>query len=74
MKTPILNDFKKTKTSGKVQNLKNLEVVTAVTGKGWQSRRKASKLKPEHRAYTKVGCHHPPPPPPTTTQSLFSLN
>ena len=33
-------------------------------GKGWQSRRKASKLKPLPRAYTKVGCH--PPPPPTT--------
>ena len=27
-------------------------------GKGWQSRRKASKLKPSPRAYTKVGCHH----------------
>ena len=27
-------------------------------GKGWQSRRKASKLKPLPRAYTKVGCHH----------------
>ena len=31
-------------------------------GKGWQSRQKASKLKPLPRAYTKVGCH----PPPTT--------
>ena len=31
--------------------------------KGWQSRQKASKLKPLPRAYTKVGCH----PPPTTT-------
>ena len=31
-------------------------------GKGWPSRWKASKLKPEPRAYTKVGCH-----PPTTT-------
>ena len=32
-------------------------------GKGWPSGRKASKLKPLRRAYTKVGCH---PPPPTT--------
>ena len=32
-------------------------------GKGWPSRRKASKLKPLPRAYIKVGCH-----PPTTTQ------
>ena len=31
-------------------------------GKGWPLRRKASKLKPEPRAYTKVGCHPPPPP------------
>ena len=34
-------------------------------GKGWQSRRKASKLKALPRAYIKVGCHlptHPPPP------------
>ena len=35
--------------------------------KGWQSRQKASKLKPLPRAYTKVGCHPPPPPPTTTT-------
>ena len=28
-------------------------------GKGWQSRQKASKLKPEPRAYTKFGCHPP---------------
>ena len=34
-------------------------------GKGWQSRRKALKLKPLPRAYIKVGCHHPPPPPTT---------
>ena len=27
-------------------------------GKGWPLRRKASKLKPLPRAYTKVGCHH----------------
>ena len=31
-------------------------------GKGWPLRRKALKLKPLHRAYTKVGCHPPPPP------------
>ena len=29
-------------------------------GKGWQSRPKASKIKPEPRAYIKVGCHLPP--------------
>ena len=34
-------------------------------GKGGQSRRKASKLKPLPRAYIKVGCHPPPLPPPT---------
>ena len=38
-------------------------------GKGWQSRWKASKLKPLPRAYTKVGCHHPPPP----THPKFNL-
>ena len=37
-------------------------------GKGWQSRWKASKLKPLPRAYIKVGCHHHPPPPPPPTQ------
>ena len=35
-------------------------------GKGWQSRRKASKPKPLPRAYTKVGCHLPTTHPPTT--------
>ena len=30
------------------------------SAKGWSLRRKASKLKLEPRAYTKVGCHHPP--------------
>ena len=39
-------------------------------GKGWQSRRKASKLKALPRAYTKVGCHPPTHPP----KSLISLN
>ena len=32
---------------------------SARNGKEWQSRRKASKLKPLPRAYTKVGCHPP---------------
>ena len=32
-------------------------------GKGWPLRRKASKLKPKPRAYTKVSCNPPPPPP-----------
>ena len=41
-------------------------------GKGWLSRWKASKLKPEPRAYTKVGCHPPPPPPPTTRKSQYT--
>ena len=31
-------------------------------GKGWPLRQKVLKLKPLHRAYTKVGCHLPPPP------------
>ena len=39
-------------------------------GKGWPLRQKASKLKPEPRAYTKVGCH----PPTTTTGSLITLD
>ena len=43
-------------------------------GKGWQSRRKASKLKPLPRAYIKVGCHHPPPPPTTTTHPEVSIH
>ena len=42
-------------------------------GKGWQSRQKASKLKPEPRAYIKVGCHHHPPTT-TTTERLILLN
>ena len=50
-----------------VQALGHLRVTI---GKEWQSRRKASKLKPLPRAYTKVGCHPPTP----TTRSLISLN
>ena len=42
-------------------------------GKGWPLRRKASKLKPEPRAYIKVGCHHHPPTT-TTTKRLILLN
>ena len=41
-------------------------------GKGWPSRRKASKLKPLPRAYIKVGCH--PPTTTTTTHPPKSLN
>ena len=48
-------------------------------GKGWQSRRKASKLKPLPRAYTKVGCHLPTTtttthPPPKSLISIFKSN
>ena len=46
-------------------------------GKGWPLRRKALKLKPLPRAYTKFGCHHPPhppPPPPTNyTKAIISI-
>ena len=38
-------------------------------GKGWPLRRKALKLKPLPRAYTKVGCHHPLP---TTRKSNYT--
>ena len=41
--------------------------------KGWPLRRKALKLKPLHKAYIKVGCHHPPPPTPASA-SLILLN
>ena len=42
-------------------------------GKGWPLRRKALKLKPLPRAYTKVGCHHPPPPPPSRKFNFTQL-
>ena len=46
---------------------------SARNGKEWQSRRKASKLKPLPRAYIKVGCHPPTHHPPPTI-SLILLN
>ena len=39
----------------------------AMIGKGWPSRRKATKPKPLPRAYIKVGCHLP------TTHQTFNF-